>query len=341
VSIVLDAMGGDNAPAEIIRGGLEAAPSLRGDLILVGNESTIRSFLPDSVPKNVRIVHASQVVDMDEKPLEAYRKKKDSSMMVGVKLVKEGQAKAFVSAGSTGSASATSLLTWRQVSGIHRPAIVSQLPNRHNGFAMLDAGASPDVDPEHLVEFAIMGRAYAEKVMGRKNPKVHLINIGEEEGKGNAFAKQAFKLLARFDWFSGNIEGKDMFNSPCDVVVCEAFVGNVVLKTAEGVAEMFAKYVKEGVPDNPALRALYWPVKKVMAPIRKNMDYAEVGGSPLLGLNGICVIAHGRSNAKAIKNAVLMAEKAVNTELVDTIRLAVERDLGPADTNPMGDSKES
>lgn len=328
MNIVLDAMGGDNAPKEIILGGLEAAPHIRGDLILVGDHDVIRAHLPSQVPSNVKIVHASQVVEMDEKPLDAYRKKKDSSMMVGIRLVKEGRAAAFVSAGSTGSASATALLTWRQVARVRRPAIGTQLPNHHGGFVLLDAGASPDVDPEHLVPFAIMGRAYAQSVMDRKNPKVHLVNIGEEPGKGNAFAKQAYQLLSRFDWFAGNIEGKDMFNSQCDVVVCEAFVGNVILKTAEGVAEMFARHVKAGVPDS-FMKALYWPVRKVMAPIKKRMDYAEVGGSPLLGLNGICVIAHGRSNAKAIRNAVLNADKAVGAHLVDTIRSAVERELGP------------
>ena len=322
-------MGGDNAPQEIIRGGLDAAPYIRGDLILVGDHDVIRANLPAQVPHNVKIVHASQVVEMDEKPLEAYRKKKDSSMMVGIRLVKEGKAEAFVSAGSTGSATATALLTWRQVTGIHRPAIGTQLPNHHGGFVLLDAGASPDVDPEHLVEFAILGRAYAQSVMDRKNPKVHLVNIGEEPGKGNAFAKQAYKLLSDFEWFAGNIEGKDMFNSHCDVVLCEAFVGNVILKTAEGVAEMFGRHIKAGVPDN-FMKTLYWPVKKVMAPIRKHMDYAEVGGSPLLGLNGICVIAHGRSNAKAIRNAVLNADKAVGAQLVDKIRYAVEQELGPA-----------
>jgi glycerol-3-phosphate acyltransferase PlsX len=328
VSIVLDAMGGDNAPQEIIRGGLDAAPYIDGELILVGDQDVIRANLPAQVPKNVKIVHASQVVEMDEKPLDAYRKKKDSSMMVGIKLVKEGKAEAFVSAGSTGSATATALLTWRQVTGIHRPAIGTRLPNHHGGFVLLDAGASPDVDPEHLVEFAILGRAYAQSVMDRKNPKVHLVNIGEEPGKGNAFAKQAYKSLSRFEWFAGNIEGKEMFNAECDVVLCEAFVGNVILKTAEGVAEMFARHVKAGVPDN-FMKALYWPVQRVMAPIKKHMDYAEVGGSPLLGLNGICVIAHGRSNSKAIRNAVLNADKAVGAQLVDKIRNAVEQELGP------------
>ena len=312
-------MGGDNAPDEIVLGAIQAAPLVQGNIILVGQRDVVQKSLSKqisgSIPTNILVYHASQVIEMGEKPLDAYRKKKDSSMLVGCRLVKDGKAKAFVSAGSTGAASATSLLTWRQVHGIHRPAIGSQLPNMHGGFLMLDSGASPDVDPEHLVEFAIIGRAYAERVMGRKNPKVHLINIGEEEGKGNAFAKQAHKLLAQHEWFAGNIEGKDMFNSPCDVVVCEAFVGNTVLKTAEGVAEMFAKMIKAGVPTNKLMQT---------------MDYAEVGGSPLLGLNGTCIIAHGRSNAKAMKNAILMADKAVRTELVEHIREAVDRELPSA-----------
>jgi glycerol-3-phosphate acyltransferase PlsX len=324
LSIALDAMGGDYAPQEIIAGALLAAPQLKSEIILVGDKTTIESFLPAEVPNNIKVVHASQIVEMGEKPLDAYRRKKDSSLMVCVNLVKEGHARGIVSAGSTGAAVAFSLLGWRQVPGIHRPAIGTPMPNRSNGFVLLDSGASPDVDPEHMVEFAVMGRAYAERVMGRTDPGVHLLNIGEEEGKGNAFAKKAYELLKPYPWFKGNIEGKDIFNTRCDVVVCEAFVGNVVLKTAEGVAEMFSKIIKEGIPSNPVLKAAYWPVKKVMAPLRRRADYAETGGSPLLGLNGVCVIAHGRSNAKAVMNALLMAEKSICGDLVNTIRSAAE-----------------
>jgi glycerol-3-phosphate acyltransferase PlsX len=203
---------------------------------------------------------------------------------------------------------------------VHRPAIASQIPNKVADFLLLDAGASPDVDPPHLLEFAIMGRAYAEKVMGRKNPTVHLLNIGEEEGKGNAFAKQCYKLLQPHPWFAGNIEPKDMYSKAVDVVVCDAFVGNIVLKTSEGVAELIIAMIKEQVPTNPIIRLAYAPLKKIMAPLRKRMDYAEVGGSPLLGLNGMCTICHGRSNAKAIKNALLMTQKAIDNRLVETIR---------------------
>ena len=191
----------------------------------------------------------------------------------------------------------------------------------------MDAGASPDVDPEHILEFAVMGRAYVQKVMGRPNPRVHLLNIGEEPGKGNAFAKECHDLLANHQWFAGNIEGNDMYLRETDVVVCEAFVGNIVLKTSEGIAEMFAGSIKSRVPSG-VLRPFFWPVSYVMGPVKKQMDYSEVGGSPLLGLNGVCVISHGRSNAKAIKNALLMAQKAVERDLVGTIRESMKLEVG-------------
>lgn len=327
MSIALDAMGGDHAPSEIVKGALEAAPLLRCKLLLVGDTAALEPLLPSPVPANIELVQASESVGMDEKPLDAYRKKKDSSIMVGAQLVKDGRAQAFVSAGNTGAASATSLLIWRQVEKVHRPAIASQIPGKLGDFLLLDAGASPDVDPEHLVEFAIMGRAYVEKVMGRKNPTVHLLNIGEEEGKGNAFAKQSYKLLQKHEWFKGNIEPKDMFFKPVDVVVCDAFVGNIVLKNCEGVAELIVSMIRDQVPTNPVLRLAYAPLKKIMAPLRKRMDYAEVGGSPLLGLNGLCTICHGRSSAKAIKNALLMTQRAIENDLVGTIRESAMREL--------------
>lgn len=327
MSIALDAMGGDNAPEEIVKGALEAAPLLHKKILLVGDTSILKATLPGTIPPNIELVHASEAIGMEEKPLDAYRKKKDSSIVVGAQLVKDGRAEAFVSAGNTGAASAIPLLIWRQAEKVHRPAIASQIPNKVGDFLLLDAGASPDVDPPHLVEFAIMGRAYMEKVMGRKNPKVHLLNIGEEEGKGNAFAKQSFNLLKQHSWFAGNIEPKDMYSTAVDVVVCDAFVGNIVLKTSEGVAELIISMIREQVPKNPVIRLAYAPLKKIMAPLRKRMDYAEVGGSPLLGLNGLCTICHGRSNAKAIRNALLMTQRAIDNKLVDTIRESAQREL--------------
>ncbi|OJU62939.1 MAG: phosphate acyltransferase PlsX [Armatimonadetes bacterium 55-13] len=320
-------MGGDHAPAEIVHGVLQAAPFINTNLLLVGQPDAIERHLGSLRPTNVEIVPAHEIIEMHEKPLEALRKKKDSSMVVAANLVKEGRAGAMVSAGNTGAATAASLLAWRQIQGIHRPAIGSLIPSRGNGFLLLDAGASPDVDPEHLVEFGVMARAYMEKVEGRENPRVHLLNIGEEEGKGSAFAKQAQKLLSEHSWFAGNIEGKDMFEANVDIVVCDAFVGNIVLKTCEGVAEFMAEMIRSGVPTNKLAQLPYLPMRKVMAPIRKKMDYAEVGGSPLLGLNGVCIIAHGRSNAKAIKNAILMAQRSIDGCLVDTIRATVADEL--------------
>ena len=319
ITVAIDAMGGDYAPEQIVLGALEAAPLMSGHIILVGDPDRIARFIPGTGPANIGIQAATQVIEMEDKPMEAIRKKKDSSILVAVDLVKSGKAQAIVAAGNTGAATAAALLGWRQIEGVHRPAIASTFPNKHGRFLLLDAGASPDVDPQDLVKFGIMGRTYAEAVMQRRNPKVHLLNIGEEPGKGNAFAKAAFEHLSGHSWFAGNIEGKDMFRKEVDVVVCDAFVGNIVLKTAEGVGEFVIDEIRQAVPEGIGKLA-FWPMKRVMSPLKQKVDYAEYGGSPLLGLNGLCIIAHGRSNAKAIKNAILTAAKAAENRLVDRIR---------------------
>lgn len=324
--IALDAMGGDHAPEPIVAGAVSAAGLINGEILLVGIPEQIQRYLPGSVPKNIRVVPASQVIDMDETPTTALRQKKDSSISVGTRLVKEGEAEAFVSAGNTGACTAAALLAWRQIEGIHRPAIATLFPSQHGRFLLLDAGASPDVDPEHMVEFAIMGRAYLEEAMGRTGAKVHLLNIGEEPSKGNAFAKEAYKLMQEHEWFEGNIEGKDIFRKPVDVVVCDAFVGNIVLKACEGVAEFIMDEIRAAIPTGPA-KALFLPMRSALRPLRDKMDYAEYGGSPLLGLNGICIISHGRSNAKAIHNALLNAAKCVESDVVGSTRERVARQL--------------
>jgi glycerol-3-phosphate acyltransferase PlsX len=327
-AIAVDAMGGDYAPREVVLGAVQASHQMRHSILLVGDPSRIQEHLPSPCPSNIEIHPASEVVEMHEKPLEALRKKKDSSLAVGAELVKKGIADAFVSAGNTGAATAACLLSWRQMHGFHRPAIASPIPRDKGKFLLVDAGASPDVDPEHLVEFAIMGRAYAASMMGRSEPKVHLLNIGEEEGKGHAFAKQAFNLLSKHRWFEGNIEGKEMFHAEADVVVCDAFVGNVVLKTCEGIAELIIKMIREQVPDNRWKRLAYLPLRKVLSPLKKSMDYAEIGGSPLLGLNGLCIICHGRSDSRAMANAILQAQRAVDAGLVEQLCEAVRTELG-------------
>lgn len=320
MNIALDAMGGDHAPEQIVLGAVEAAKLIRGTITLVGDPQQIANFLPKPAPANIAIHPASQVIEMEESPVEAMRKKRDSSMVVAVDLVKAGTADVVVSAGNTGAAAAASLLGWRQAPGIHRPAIASTFPGRKGQWLLLDAGASPDVDPEHLVEFAQVGRIYSEIMMGRHEAKVHLLNIGEEDSKGNAFAKQAHKLLSRHSWFAGNIEGKDLFRTDVDVVVCDAFVGNIVLKTAEGVAEFIMGSIREQLPTGTLAKLPYLPLRKLMAPLKKKTDYSEYGGSPLLGLNGLTYICHGRSNAKAIKNALLVAAQAVEAGLLDKMK---------------------
>ena len=320
--IALDAMGGDYAPDAVVAGALLASEQLDGDIILVGDPARIEACLDGCAPTNVSIYPASEVVEMHDKPTVALRTKKNSSLAVACRLVKDGQADAMVSAGNTGAVTACSLVSWRPIEGVHRPAIASYVPTKHGRFLLLDAGASPDVDPVHLLEFALMGRAYAEKVMQRKNPRVHLLNIGEEPGKGNAFAKRAHELLSDHEWFAGNIEGTEMFRRPCDVVVCDAFAGNVVLKTAEGVSQFIMDEIKRSVSSGFA-RLAALPLKVLLRPLKKLLDYAEYGGSPLLGLNGLCIICHGHSNARAIASAIEIAATAIQNDLVPTIREAV------------------
>lgn len=316
-------MGGDHAPGEIVAGALLAAQEIRSKILLVGREDEMRAHLPASLPSGIATHHASEVIGMEDKPVEALRKKKDNSLSVSVQLVKDGVAHAVVSAGNTGAATAASLLGWRQMAGIHRPAIATVMPNVHGQFLMLDAGASPDIDPEQLVEFAIMGRAYMSAVMGRQNPKVHLINMGEEPGKGNAFAKQAYALLQKHEWFAGNIEGKDLPKVDCDVVVCDAFVGNIVLKTAEGVAEFILGEIKQAATRSLATKLLFAPIRPILSPLRKKLDYAEYGGSPLLGLNHLCTICHGRSDRRAIASALKVTDRALQNDLIGKMREAL------------------
>lgn len=312
-------MGGDHAPKEVVAGVSSLAPHTRAKLILVGRAREIEACLEGPKPHNVVIQDATEVVGMHETPTDALRKKRDSSISVGVRLVKEGLGDAFVSAGNTGAVTAACVVGWRPIAGLDRPAIATVFPNQKGEMILLDAGASPDVDPKHIFDFALMGRAYAEKVMGRANPTVHMVNIGEEPGKGNAFSKKTHDLLADQPWFAGNIEGKDLFRERCDVVVCDAFVGNVILKTAEGVAEFIMAEIKSAVPKGLG-RLYFLPMRKILSPLRKKLDYAEYGGSPLLGLNHVCIICHGRSNAKAITNAIKTAMRALENGLVPTIR---------------------
>ncbi len=313
-------MGGDHAPREIVAGAVAAAPEMHGKILLIGRKGEIEKVHPGAFPKQIEIVEAPEVVEMHEEPVSAVRRKKSSSLVMGAEFVKNGEADAFVSAGNTGAVTAAAHLMWKTLPNIARPAIATVIPCKTGCFVLLDSGATVDAEPHHLYEFAIMGSVYAESVLRLKNPKVALLNIGEEPSKGNALTKAAYKLLdQKLPNFVGNIEGKNLFEGKVDVVVCDAFVGNVLLKTAQGLGTFLIDLVKESAPKNPLLRLPLIFLKGGINRMRKRMDYAEYGGAPLLGVDGICFICHGHSNAKAIKNALILAQRGHDMHLVSKI----------------------
>lgn len=309
--IALDAMGGDFAPAVTVGGAVETVNEDEDiEIILVGDESSIKKELAGKkYPQNrLQIKYASQVVGMDEPALKAIRKKKDSSIKRAVELVKIGEADAVVSAGHSGVAMATALLMFGASKGVDRPAIATIMPTLKGPFVLVDAGANVDCDPENLFQFALMGDAYCRTMLNILEPKIALLSIGEEDSKGNLLTKEAFKLLKNSGIkFTGNIEGKDIFLGSADVVVCDGFIGNIVLKTSEGLAETIMKMLRREIADVTTGRLGYLFMKPALRNFKKKTDYAEYGGAPLLGINGTCIISHGRSSAKAIRNAVKAA----------------------------------
>ncbi len=318
--IVVDAMGGDFAPREPVRGALEAASILAGDverLILVGREDDIRRELPvGNLPDRLEIVHASEVVAMDEAPAIAIRRKKDSSISRGVELVKAGRADAFFSAGSTGACVAAAQLKLRALEGILRPAIAAVMPTIRNPFVLLDAGANTDCTPAMLVQFAIMGSIYSRQVLGRPEPTVGLLSVGTEDSKGNEMTKETFGLLEKAPIrFHGNVEGHDLFEGAVDVVVCDGFVGNVVLKTAESASHAIKHWIKEEVRASFAATLGAALMSGVFRNLKRKSDPANYGGAPLLGANGVVIIGHGASNARAVANGIRVAGEAVRNQV--------------------------
>lgn len=318
--IALDAMGGDFGPRVTVPGAVAASEQIDGEILLVGNPEAILSAASRDLPSNVRVVPATDVIEMGEEPATAVRRKRDSSLVVAAKLVRSGEADAFVSAGNTGAAAAAAHLLWKCIPGISRPAIATVIPSRRERFVLLDSGAMPDATVRNLLEFAVMGAAYAETVMGIRSPRIALLNIGEEPSKGNNLTKEAYKAFcANLPNFVGNIEGKGLFDGNVDVVVCDAFVGNVLLKTAEGLGAFVMDMFRECVPKNPILRLPLLLLKKGLEDMKRKMDYAEIGGAPLLGVNGICFICHGHSDERAIRNALLNAHRGHAGHLIDVI----------------------
>jgi glycerol-3-phosphate acyltransferase PlsX len=318
--IALDAMGGDYAPKNIIEGAVLALreyPDLE-KLILVGESTAIGNELHRLNCKDARmeIFHASEIITMKESAAMAVRHKKDASICRAVDLVKNGSAHAFVSAGHTGAAVAASVLKLRTLKGIERPAVACLLPTESNVFVLIDAGANPDSTPENLVQFAIMGSVFSRHVLGYRDPSIALMSIGEEDIKGNDVTKEAFKMLKVSGLnFRGNIEGHDLFEKPSEVVVCDGFTGNVVLKTSEAIAHAIFSWLKHELFRNSVRKLGAKLAEGAFISIRKKTNYEEYGGMPLLGVNGVCIIAHGASSPLAIKNAIRAATQSIKYEI--------------------------
>jgi len=321
--IVLDAMGGDHAPEAVVEGAVRAGRELDVELLLVGRPEAIEPELAkyDTTDLRLPIIPASQVVEMDEHPATAVRAKPDSSMVVGMKQVKEGDAQAFVSAGNSGGVLAAALFQLGRIQGIRRPALSSVWPTRHGRCFLLDGGANTDCKPEYLLQFALMGSVYAQRVMGIETPRVGIVSNGEEEGKGSVLVQEAYQLLKGSPLhFIGNVEGKDIFHGLADVVVTDGFTGNVIVKTSEGVAMMLMEVLKEEIKKHPLAMLGALLARPAFRAVAKVLDYREYGGGVLLGVNGVVIVAHGRSDAQAIASAVRVAKQAVEGEVVPTIQ---------------------
>ncbi|GJL78307.1 MAG: phosphate acyltransferase [Nitrospinaceae bacterium] len=332
MKIAVDAMGGDHAPESVVAGAVLAAREHGTEIILTGVTDLVQAELDkfeDHADLPIRIEHAEEVVEMHEVPAKVLRNKKKSSMKIGVDLVKKGEAEAFVSAGNTGAVLAYSTIILRPLKGVDRPAIAIQLPTLTGTAILLDAGANVDCKPLQLFEFGIMGHVYAKYILGKEEPGVGLLSIGEEDGKGNEITKEVFQMLKKSHInFIGNVEGKEVYRGNADVIVCDGFTGNVALKISESLAEMIGTNLKLLFQSNWASKLGYFFLKPHLAKFKKKVDYSETGGAPLLGVNGVCIIAHGSSSPKAIKNAILRAqeliEKKINTHIQDDIEYNLE-----------------
>lgn len=326
--IAVDAMGGDHAPLEIIKGALGAlAENKNLHIVLVGREEEIMKNLPGEViPERIEIVNSREVISMDEHPATAYRKKKEASITVAAKLVKEKRAEALISAGSTGAQMVASLLGIGRLKGIDRPAIGTVFPTLTGNVLLLDAGANADCKPENLFQFAQMGNIYSQRILGISNPRVGLVSIGEEEAKGNELTLQAHELLKKQTKinFIGNVEGRDILTGKADVIVCDGFVGNIILKVIEGTATTIFTFLKEEIKKSTASKAGALLMKPGFRNLKAKLDYAEIGGAPLLGIKGISIICHGSSKALAIKNAINVAVDCINNEFVKYLQKSME-----------------
>jgi phosphate acyltransferase len=331
LTIAVDAMGGDHAPQSELAGAMEAVRSLDVKVLLVGQQEVLRPELQKvdgyrDLP--IEIVHASEVITMTDSAAKAVRTKRDSSMRVASRLVRDGCAQAMVSAGNTGAVMATAKMVQGVVPGVERPALVGIFPTmEQKPVVLVDVGANVDCDPQMLAQFALMAEIYSRKVLHTQNPRVGILSIGEEEHKGNDLTRATFPLLKSLNInFIGNVEGRDIYAGNVDVIVCDGFIGNVALKVSEGLVDMFKKLLRESLEASIAGKIGYAFSKSAFADFRKRLDYSEYGGAPLLGVRGGCIICHGRSNPNAIKNAIRVAAEfsagKVNEGIEEVLKLA-------------------
>lgn len=326
--IILDGMGGDNAPGEIVRGAVEASKLIEDEIVIVGDGDKIEFQLKKYKysDEKISVKHASEVIENVDAPVRAVRRKKDSSMVVGLNMVKSGEGDLFISAGNTGALMAGALFNLGRIQGIDRPAIASIYPilGTKKPSLLVDAGANSECKPSNLLEFAMMGSIYMEKVLGRENPKIGLVNLGVEETKGSTLTKAAFGLLEKSHLnFSGNIEAREVPLGGADVVVCDGFVGNVILKLTEGLAINIVNLLKKKFTENARAKMGAVLLSKKLRSLKEEFDYTEYGGAPILGVKGPVVKMHGSSNANAVKNSILKAIPFAEENVVGIISESV------------------
>jgi len=324
VKIAIDAMGGDFGPDPIVKGCILALKKKLFIPILVGSKSEILPMLPKRYRDKISIVEADDVISMDDAATDAI-KRKESSIYKAIDLVKNGEADGVVSAGHSGATMTLATLRLGRLKGVSRPALVALMPTKgDNRSVVLDVGANVDSKAEHLAEFAVMGGCYAEDMFSIKTPSIGLLANGEEKSKGNEITKAAYKFLEGYKGFKGNVEGRDIFNGSCDVIVCDGFVGNLVLKASEGVASTISGLIKEYIRKSPVAITGALLMRKVFKLLKKQIDYAEIGGAPLIGIKGCAIVSHGKSNPKAIENAIYQAINYVDTGVNEHIIERIE-----------------
>lgn len=324
VKIAIDAMGGDFGPEPIVKGCIAALKKKKFIPILVGKKSEILPLLPKRYRDKISIVETDDVISMSDAATDAV-KRKESTIYIATELVKNGEADGLVSAGHSGATMTLATLRLGRLKGIARPALITFMPTKTGKKSIiLDVGANVDSKPEHLVQFAIMGGCYAENVMGIKEPSIGLLANGEEDSKGNEVTKATHKLLQGYRGFKGNVEGGDIFNGSCDVITCDGFIGNLVLKTSEGVASTISGLIKDYIRKSPIAITGALLMRKVFKLLKKQIDYAEVGGAPLIGIKGCAIVSHGKSNARAMENAIYQAisyvDTGVNEHILDKLQ---------------------